>query len=80
VTDGIAHWGGDRWRGPEQLNLRVVFPHLDEFQPVMWDTLPELEEKQFPTPANHAEGARISSGRGRRESCRVEEDRKDVPG
>jgi hypothetical protein len=58
VSDGIAHWGGDRWRGPEQLNLRVVFPHLDEFQPVMWDTLPELEEKQFPTPADHAEAVR----------------------
>jgi hypothetical protein len=58
LTDGIAHWVGGRWRGPEQLNPRVVFPHLDEFQPVMWDTLPELEEERFPTPADHADAVR----------------------
>jgi hypothetical protein len=58
VTDGIAHWVGDAWRGPEQLNLRVEFPHLDEFLPIAWDTLPGIEEDQFPTPAAYAEAER----------------------
>lgn len=59
VTDGIAHWVGDKWRGPEQLNLRVAFPHLAEFQPAMWpqfDVIPPPE--QFPNPADHAEAVR----------------------
>jgi len=62
VTDGIAHWVGDRWRGPEELNLRTVFPHRDTFRPVMWDTVPELEEEQFETPAAHAEAERQRAG------------------
>jgi hypothetical protein len=57
--DGIAHWVGDKWRGPEQLNLRVAFPHRHAFQPDMWpqfDVLPSPD--QFPTPADHAEAVR----------------------
>lgn len=59
VTEGIAHWVGDRCRGPEQLDLRTAFPHRDEFQPEMWpqfDVLPPPE--RFPTPADHAEAVR----------------------
>jgi hypothetical protein len=59
VIDGIAHWVGDRWRGPAELNLRVAFPHRDPFQPDIWpqlDVLPAPE--QFPTPADHAEAVR----------------------
>jgi hypothetical protein len=36
VTDGIAHWVGDKWQGADQLDLRVAFPHRDEFRPEPW--------------------------------------------
>lgn len=58
VTDGIAHWVGDRWRGPEAIDLRAAFPHRDAFQPMMWDSVPELDEGQFENPAAHAEAER----------------------
>lgn len=58
VTDGIAHWVGDPWLRPERLNLRTVFPHRDAFQPVLPDSVPELEAGQFDTPAAHAEAER----------------------
>lgn len=32
VTDGIADWVGDHWRGPDRLNLRTEFPHQTEFR------------------------------------------------
>lgn len=59
VIDGIAHWVGDHWRGPDHLNLRVAFSHRDAFQPDEWpqfDVLPPPD--QFPTPADHAEAVR----------------------
>jgi hypothetical protein len=59
VTDGIAEWAGDTWRGRQQLNLRAAFPHRDAFQPGPWpefDALPPPE--RFPAPADHAEAVR----------------------
>jgi hypothetical protein len=59
VIDGMAHWAGDKWRRPTQLNLRVAFPHRDAFHPDPWpqfDAVPAPD--QFPTPADHAEAVR----------------------
>jgi hypothetical protein len=59
VTEGIAHWVGDKWRGPERLDLRTAFPHRDEFQPEMWPNFDELPPpERFPTPADHAKAVR----------------------
>lgn len=56
VTGGTAHWVGDDWRGPEQLDLRAVFPHRDEYQPEMWPPFDPIPEPAwFPTVADHAE-------------------------
>lgn len=58
VIDGIAHWVGEHWRGQEELNLRTVFPYRDAFQPVLPDSVPELEAGQFDTPAAYTEAER----------------------
>jgi hypothetical protein len=74
VVDGIAHWVGDKSRGPGQLDLRVAFPHRGAFQPDLWpdfDALPPAD--QFPTPTDHAEAVRQ-----RAELVRALEDREEA--